>query len=238
MPDGEAEAENSEPKKEEISSETKSDSNPESSVTPEPADASDPSNTSAPASKAKKRKSTVLDIVLGTLILSILAVLFMNVAVLHLAKDYNKRCCKTAIYLAGKGAVAGKDTNGIANDALHYLDGCALPGLFVERPIITEFSDEITPGMRSIKISMNTRTLLPAPFLVADHSAFEPDLFHVNCATTYVFNLKNPKNCDGAHKIYKPSGGAGVQNGAGIQKIEIKEPQSTPAPDKKDKKAN
>lgn len=218
----EAEAENLEPENQE--------SIPESSVT------SGPASTAPPVAKAKKRKSTVLDIVLGTLILSILAVLFMNVAVLHLAKDYNKRCCKTAIYLAGKGAVAGKDTKGIADDALHYLDGCALPGLFVERPIITEFSDEITPGLRSIKISMNTRTLLPAPFLVADHSAFEPDLFHVNCATTYVFNLKNPKNCDGAHKIYKPSGAAGIQNGAGIQKIEIKEAE--PAPDKKDKKAN
>lgn len=179
----------------------------------------------------KKRKSTVLDIVFGTLILSLLSVLVMNVAVLHLAKDYNKRCCKTAIYLAGKGAVAGKDTNGIANDALHYLDGCALPGLFVERPIITEFRDEITPGLRKITISMNTRTLLPAPFLVADHSAFEPDLFHVNCATTYIFNLKNPKNCDSSHKILAPRGGAG------IQKIQIKEPEPA-GNESKDKKAN
>lgn len=156
--------------------------------------------------KVKKKKEDILELGFGTLFLALLSIIAMNVAVLGLAKDYNKRCCKTAAYLAGKAAMDGKDTRNVQYAAWHYLDGCANPGLFIEKPCLTGLEDMITPKLRKITVTMSTKVLVPASFLLSDASLLENDRMHMWFHTTYVFKLKNPKNCQGTHKVNPPAG--------------------------------
>lgn len=170
-------------------------------------------------------KFSLFELVVGVFVLAVFAVLVMNVSILALARDYNKRCCKQAIMYAGQAATEGKDTPSIWYSSLHYLDRCALPGLFIERPMITSFDDNITPSLRKLTITMSTRALVPVPVLLFNPGALESDGQHLVYRTTCVFNLKNPKNCQGTHKVLPPSGGAA------IEMIEIQDP-----PVNKDKK--
>ncbi len=198
-----------------------------SETTASPAQPSVASDTKASA------KFSLFELVVGVFVLAVFAVLVMNVSILALARDYNKRCCKQAIMYAGQAATEGKDTPSIWYSSLHYLDRCALPGLFIERPMITSFDDNITPSLRKLTITMSTKALVPVPVLLFNPSALESDGQHLVYRTTCVFNLKNPKNCQGTHKVLPPSGGAA------IEMIEIQDPPvNKNKKQEKDKKTN
>lgn len=204
---------------------------PPAQETSEPASPAGQAANNVPNSKSAT-KFSLFELVCGVLVLSVFAVLVMNVSILALARDYNKRCCKQAIMFAGQAATEGKDTPSIWYSSLHYLDRCALPGLFIERPMITSFDDNITPSLRKLTITMSTRALVPVPVLLFNPSALESDGQHLVYHTTCVFNLKNPKNCQGTHKVLPPSGGAA------IEMIEIQEPTSKKRKQQKDKNTN
>lgn len=213
--------------KSETQSETKSETKSETSEISEPLPpdsqqvplASDEKPVSQ-QKKNKKKKEDILELGFGTLFLALLSIIAMNVAVLGLAKDYNKRCCKTAAYLAGKAAMDGKDTRNVQYAAWHYLDGCANPGLFIEKPCMTGLEDMITPKLRKITVTMSTKVLVPASFLLSDASVLENDRMHMWFHTTYVFKLKNPKNCQGTHKVNPP---AGFPSGSGKDKESVEQ---------------
>ncbi len=199
----------------------------------EPASSEGQTANNVPNSNSKAAsKFSLFELVCGVLVLSVFAVLVMNVSILALARDYNKRCCKQAIMFAGQAATEGKDTPSLWYSSLHYLDRCALPGLFIERPMITSFDDNITPSLRKLTITMSTKALVPVPVLLFNPSALESDGQHLVYHTTCVFNLKNPKNCQGTHKVLPPSGGAA------IEMIEIQEPSSKNKKQTKDKNTN
>ncbi|MBX9939482.1 MAG: hypothetical protein K2Y32_09525 [Candidatus Obscuribacterales bacterium] len=209
----ETESETESETKSETESETKSETKSEATEASEPLP---PDSQKVPLASAekpvsqpkknKKKKEDILELGFGTLFLALLSIIAMNVAVLGLAKDYNKRCCKTAAYLAGKAAMDGKDTRNVQYAAWHYLDGCANPGLFIEKPCMTGLEDMITPKLRKITVTMSTKVLVPASFLLSDASVLENDRMHMWFHTTYVFKLKNPKNCQGTHKVNPPAG--------------------------------
>ncbi|NJL72736.1 MAG: hypothetical protein HC888_14785 [Candidatus Competibacteraceae bacterium] len=149
-------------------------------------------------------KFSLFELVVGVFVLAVFAVLVMNVSILALARDYNKRCCKQAIMYAGQAATEGKDTPSIWYSSLHYLDRCALPGLFIERPMITSFDDNITPSLRKLTITMSTRALVPVPVLLFNPGALESDGQHLVYRTTCVFNLKIPRTARALTKSYRP----------------------------------
>ncbi|MBK7746922.1 MAG: hypothetical protein IPP57_09980 [Candidatus Obscuribacter sp.] len=150
---------------------------------------------------AVKQKYLVLDLVIGALVLAVLAFLVGNVVVLKLASDYNDRMCRESISLAGEAAYKGQDTLALQRAALHYMDTCAQNGFFIEHPEIKSFEDKISARLRKLTISMATKVRVPAPFLVFDKSMMDPDGQHVTYKSTYIYKLKNPKNCQGSHKL-------------------------------------
>jgi len=148
-----------------------------------------------------KQKYLVLDLVVGALALAVLAFVCCNVVVLKLASDYNDRMCRESISLAGEAAYKGQDTIALQRAALHYMDTCAQNGFFIQHPRINSFEDKISSRLRKLTISMTTTVSVPAPFLVFDKSMMDADGQHVTYKSTYIYKLKNPKNCQGSHKL-------------------------------------
>lgn len=130
---------------------------------------------------------------IAVLLLAVLGMLLVNIYVLWTAKDYNKRICEDAAMAAGKAAIQGKPTRDVLKDAMESMEMCGMGGYFIERPVFTNFRDDIKAELRKLTIEMQTKVRLPAPYLVFDNSLSEGGV--INVKDVYVYNVKNPKNC-------------------------------------------
>lgn len=134
----------------------------------------------------------VFQLGIAVLLLAVLGMLLVNVYVLWTAKDYNKRICEDAAMAAGKAAIQGKPTRDVLKDAMEAMEMCGMGGYFIERPVFTNFRDDIKAELRKLTIEMQTKVHLPAPYLVFDNSVSDGV---INVKDVYVYNVKNPKNC-------------------------------------------
>ncbi len=160
----------------------------------------------------------VFQLGISVLLLAVLGMLLVNVYVLWTAKDYNKRICEDAAMAAGKAAIQGKPTRDVLKDAMEAMEMCGMGGYFIERPVFTNFRDDIKAELRKLTIEMQTKVHLPAPYLVFDNSVSDGV---INVKDVYVYNVKNPKNCkdiqnpNSAVNAKKSSKNAGKAAGAG-----------------------
>lgn len=159
----------------------------------------------------------VFQLGVAVLLLALMSMLIVNIYVVWLAKDYNKRICEDAAMAAGKAAIEGKPTRDVIKTAMESMETCGMGGYFIERPTFTNFRDDIKPQMRKLTIEFQTRVRLPAPYLVFDNSLTDGGL---KIKDVYVYNVKNPKNCkeinsDAKNAKNASSKGAGKEASSG-----------------------
>lgn len=153
-----------------------------------------------------KSSFTVLDLVVGVLILCIGLFLMVNCVILAMAQEYNRSICKESIALAATAAQEGRSTLEVHKAAYRAMDRCGIGGFFVRQPTLSIFADEISPELRTITIATTTSTMVPAPFLIADRSVIDGNSSLINVRSSCVFKLSNPKNCQGSHIFLGPDG--------------------------------
>lgn len=164
------------------------------------------SESSALPASAKTKSFTLLDLVLGVLLVVFALCLMINCYVLCLAQEYNNSICKQAAYLAADAAREGRATDEVKRAAFRAMDKCGTGGFFINSPEMVVFADEISPRQRVVTIATSCGTYLPAPFLVNDASIFDRETYRVNVRSSYVFKLNNPKNCQGTHMFFGNDG--------------------------------